>query len=85
MLTASLIQGKKSSDPCVCLQIADAASAVFGGAAFDLLHLDARNVSTIMFGVAIFPSIVWTLYAWWQCRLMTQAQNSIQKQTDSVA
>lgn len=54
------------------MQVADAASAIFGGAAFDLLHLSARQVSSIMLGVAVAPSIVWTLYAWWQCKRISQ-------------
>jgi len=36
-----------------CMQVADSASAVFGGAAFDLLHLNARQVSSIMLGVTL--------------------------------
>ncbi len=55
-----------------CMQVADSASAVFGGAAFDLLHLNARQVSSIMLGVTLAPTTVWTGYAWWQCKLMSQ-------------
>ena len=56
----------------MCMQVADSASAVFGGAAFDLLHLNARQVSSIMLGVTLAPTTVWTGYAWWQCKLMSQ-------------
>ncbi|KAL3137427.1 hypothetical protein ABBQ32_006948 [Trebouxia sp. C0010 RCD-2024] len=37
--------------------VADASSAVFGGAAFDLLHLHARQVSSVMLGVAVLPTM----------------------------
>ena len=56
----------------MCVQVADAASAVFGGAAFDLLHLTARQVSTVMLGVALLPTMVWTLYAWRRCKRLAQ-------------
>ncbi len=56
----------------MCVQVADSASAVFGGAAFDLLHLNARQVSSIMLGVTLAPAVVWTGYAWWQSKLMSQ-------------
>ena len=68
------------------MQVADAASAIFGGAAFDLLHLSARQVSSIMLGVAVAPSMVWTLYAWWQCKRISQdAQGKIEGILDVAA
>ena len=50
------------------LQVSDGISAVFGGASFDVLHLTVRQVSGIMTGVGGVCCLVWTLYAWWQCR-----------------
>lgn len=64
----------------MCMQVADSASAVFGGAAFDLLHLNARQVSSIMLGLSLAPTVVWTGYAWWQSKLMSQeAQKEAQQ------
>ena len=73
------------SPALVCLQVADAASAVFGGAAFDLLHLKARQVSTVMLGVALLPTAVWTLYAWKQCQHMTQDSQTTSAPTAGAA
>ena len=57
----------------VCdIQVADGLSAVFGGAAFDLLHLNVRQVSTVMLGFAVAPTAVWTAYAWWQCKVLSE-------------
>ncbi len=47
----------------MCMQVADSVSAVFGGAAFDLLHLNARQVSSIMLGVTLAPTMIWTWIA----------------------
>ena len=71
--------------PFIILQVADAASAVFGGAAFDLLHLNARQVSSVMLGVALLPTVVWTLYAWWQCkRLAADARKASEAVTTAA-
>lgn len=56
----------------VCLlQVADGISAVFGGASFDVLNLSVRQVSGIMTVVGGVCCLVWTLYAWWQCRKLS--------------
>lgn len=68
-----------------CVQVADAASAVFGGAAFDLLHLSARQVSTVMLGVALLPTTVWTLYAWQRCKRLAEEARQPSTATAMVA
>ncbi|KAL3148744.1 hypothetical protein ABBQ38_014155 [Trebouxia sp. C0009 RCD-2024] len=65
--------------------VADAASAVFGGAAFDLLHLSARQVSTVMLGVALLPTTVWTLYAWQRCKRLAEEARQPSTATAMVA
>ena len=69
----------------VYLQVADAASAVFGGAAFDLLHLNARQVSTVMLSLALLPTAVWSLYAWRQCKRMVQESQTTSAATAAAA
>ena len=76
---------KLCSPTLICVQVADAASAVFGGAAFDLLHLKARQVSTVMLSVALLPTAVWTLYAWRQCKRMTQESQTTSAATAAAA
>ena len=67
---------KLQKSPQLLLQVSDAVSAVFGGASFDVLHLSVRQVSGIMTGVGGWCCLVWTLYAWWQCRQLFQQKNA---------
>lgn len=65
--------------------MSDAVSAVFGGAAFDVLHLSVRQVSGIMTVVGAGCCLVWTLYAWWQCRHLAQEKNASSEASQTQA
>ena len=83
VLDDTALKTKQCASECSCcithvllLQVSDAVSAVFGGASFDVLHLTVRQVSGIMTGVGAGCCLVWTLYAWWQCRQVLQQKNA---------
>lgn len=55
--------------------IAEAMSSIFGGAAFDVLHLSVHQTTSVLAVIAGMIAVFWGVYAWKQVGVGTHGRS----------